>query len=121
LWISEHLNKCSSVVIFILMQTTRKQGIETYNPKVLQAPEVFYLLSDPTRLKIIQTLSKTKEMCVSEIQSETDVTLSAVSHQLSMLEARCIVEKCRYGRTICYCINKKNPIAKKILRILKII
>ena len=78
-------------------------------------------MSDPSRIKILEALSSDKEFCVTDISKKTDVTLSATSHQLSKLELMGIVKKCRYGQNICYCLNRKNNLNKKIIRILKLI
>lgn len=98
------------------MVTKLKQLSKTH-----EKAEIFRLLSDPSRIKILEALSSDKEFCVTDISKKTDVTLSATSHQLRKLELMGIVKKCRYGQNICYCLNRKNNLTKKIIRILKLI
>jgi len=70
--------------------------------KTIKASEIFKTLSDPTRLKILQLLMRTKEMCVHEIAEGAGASNSATSHQLAKLEDRGIVKSFRMGQTICY-------------------
>jgi DNA-binding transcriptional ArsR family regulator len=46
--------------------------------------EIFKVLGDPTRIRIIYLLSKC-EMCVCDIASALDISQSAISHQLRLL------------------------------------
>ena len=64
------------------------------------------LASDPTRLKIITLLKKNHELCVSELASILNITISAVSHQLALLERHDIVYSEKMGQTVCYYLNR---------------
>ncbi|MFA6391288.1 MAG: metalloregulator ArsR/SmtB family transcription factor [Patescibacteria group bacterium] len=70
------------------------------------------VLSDPTRIKILLLLKHYKEICVSDIASILDVSVSAVSHQLSMMERSNIVTKYKMGKHVCYLleINDKKMV-----------
>ena len=46
--------------------------------------EIFKVLGDPTRIKILELLSH-EDMCVSNIAEMLDMTHSAISHQLRQL------------------------------------
>ena len=74
-------------------------------------------ISDPNCLKIIDVLSKDENPCVGDITKEVDISISAVSHQLSKLKAMNIVATKRVGQNICYSIAKSDnaEIAKKLL------
>jgi DNA-binding transcriptional ArsR family regulator len=96
------------------MNTQNKQQM-TYD-----RASIFSLLADPTRLNILDVLNSNKEICVSDIADELNISLSATSHQLGKLELLGVVEKCRYGTTICYCLNKKKLLTKKILKFIKL-
>lgn len=63
--------------------------------------EVFQVLSDETRLKILRTLQK-KELCVSDIVNATEVSQSAVSHQLRVLRQMDLVRSQRRGKNVYY-------------------
>jgi len=79
---------------------------------------LFSLLADSTRVNILRTLTQTKKICVGDLASKINLSLSATSHQLRKLEFLGVVEKCRYGQEICYCLNKKSLLTKKIMRLL---
>jgi len=63
--------------------------------------EIFQVLSDETRLRIIRALEK-QELCVSDIVKKTGVSQSAVSHQLRILRQIDLVRSQRRGRNIYY-------------------
>ncbi len=75
-------------------------------------------ISDPNCLKIIDALSKESNPCVSDITKGLDISISAVSHQLSKLKAMGIVNTKRSGQTICYSLsNTQNAeFVKKLLK-----
>lgn len=83
--------------------------------------EIFKLLSDPTRLKIlIMLFNSEEELCVNEIADYVEVTHSATSHQLSKLEDRGIVSCERHGQTMCYKIiyNEDTYKIKRMINLL---
>lgn len=87
---------------------------------VIKTTTVFKILSDPTRFKMLCLLSKNKKgLCVGELADAVDISHSAVSHQLSKLEAHNIVESFREGQEMCYELQK-NEFTKNMLRIMKI-
>ncbi len=66
--------------------------------------EFFKAFSDPSRLKIIQALSK-HELCVCEIADIAGMTQSAVSHQLRYLKNIDILSCRREGKSIIYSLK----------------
>jgi len=83
----------------------------------------FRLLSDPTRLKILNLLiSEDREFCVYEIANTISVSPSATSHQLAKLEAYEIVDCYRDGQTMCYtlCNNKRTKLITQLLDLVNI-
>lgn len=64
--------------------------------------DLFGMLSDPTRLKILTYLQDHDEVCVSDLADWTEISESAVSHALRLLRAHGIVETRREGRWIFY-------------------
>lgn len=85
---------------------------------ILQASNTLKIISDPTRLKILNVLAEQNdEMCVYEIAEAIGMTHSATSHQLSKLEDRGIVESTRDGKNMCYCLTK-NSLTNKIIYII---
>ena len=73
-----------------------------------QKSELYFIGSDPTRLKIIYLLKSNKEVCVSDIAKSLDMTISAISHQLSFLERHGLVGSRRMGKMVCHFLIKKN-------------
>ncbi len=69
---------------------------------VEQAAERFRLLSDPTRLRLLNELDLAGELAVGEVAERAGVGLSNTSKHLRQLERQGIVAKRRQGTTILY-------------------
>ncbi len=69
--------------------------------------ELFKILGDATRLRILFTLVK-GEMCVCDIVELVDVTQSAVSHQLRVLKQARLVKYRREGKSVIYSIADEH-------------
>ena len=63
--------------------------------------ELFKVLSDETRTRILHLLSR-REMCVCDIAAFLDISESAVSHQLRYLRTAGIVKNRREGTVLYY-------------------
>ena len=63
--------------------------------------EMFHVLGDPTRLKMLYLLMK-HACCVRDLAILVGVSESAISHQLKLLKDRRIVEARREGTTMYY-------------------
>lgn len=87
---------------------------------IKKAADVFKLLSDPTRLRIITLLIANKKLCVNEIADLAGSSQSATSHQLAKLEASEIVVSFRMGQTMCYEIKNSN-LTKEIKKTIHLI
>lgn len=72
--------------------------------------EIFRVLGDPTRVRILNALSRT-EMCVGDLAAQLGVTESAVSHQLRLLRSARIVRPRRDGRMIFYSLDDTHVLA----------
>lgn len=64
--------------------------------------------ADPTRVKILLLLYRYKKLCPSDIAKILDVTPSAVSHQMRVLEATKLVKKVKLGKIITYSLIQPN-------------
>ncbi len=62
--------------------------------------ELYRIFADSTRIRILYVLFE-KEVCVCDIASILDMTVSAVSHQLRVLRSAHLVRFRREGKT-CY-------------------
>jgi len=63
--------------------------------------DLFQLLSDPNRIKILYALSR-EEVCVCDLSALLGMSESAISHQLRLLRALRLVTSRRAGRVIYY-------------------
>jgi len=64
--------------------------------------EVFGLLSDPNRLRLLASLLEGGELCVCDLAAAVDMGQSAVSHALRLLRAHRVVKVRRAGRMAYY-------------------
>lgn len=77
--------------------------------EVEKVSQLFKVLSDPTRLKILNALSE-GELNVTAIGQELAMEQSAVSHQLKLLRENRVVKSRREGKTILYSLDDEHVI-----------
>ena len=75
--------------------------------KLSRISEIFKILGDPTRIKIMYSILKT-ELCVCDIAEAIDMTPSAVSHQLRNLKQLRLVTSRRSGKEIYYSLADEH-------------
>ena|SRR3989344_2778266 len=80
---------------------------------------IFEALGDPGRFRIFKLLIKNHDICVSDIADVFDITISAASQQLKILERVGLVERMKMGQMVCYEV-KDNSITKYIVGLLKV-
>lgn len=73
-------------------------------PSVAALADTFKVLGDPTRVRILDALSKA-ELCVCDIAALLGLTESAVSHQLRVLRHVRLVRSRRDGRMVFYTLD----------------
>jgi len=66
--------------------------------------EVFKVLGDPTRIRIIHALSQC-DLCVCDIAEALNMTQSAISHQLRLLRALQLVKYKKEGKSVIYSLD----------------
>ena len=69
--------------------------------------DVFKVLSDPTRTKIVFALSRA-ELCVCDIATLVGLSVSAVSHQLRLLRGLGLVKYRKEGRLAYYSLDDEH-------------
>lgn len=69
--------------------------------------EFFNAIKDPTRLKILQSLS-ISEMCVCDIAASLSMSQSAISHQLRLLRKTQLVKHEKKGRMVYYSLKDNH-------------
>ncbi len=75
------------------------------NPRTVDAvSDVFRLLGDPTRVRIVDALTH-GERCVCDLAALVGLTESAVSHQLRLLRTARLVRARRAGRMAYYSLD----------------
>ena len=74
---------------------------------LLGAAEIFKMLADPNRLRLLQALSL-EELCVCDLAALVDVTDSAVSHQLRLLRNARLVKSRRAGKMVFYQLDDEH-------------
>lgn len=81
---------------------------------ILSLTEIFKVLADSTRLKIVFALLD-RELCVSELCRMLSFSQSAVSHQLRVLRDSHLVKFRKHGKSVFYSIDDDHVSA--ILRL----
>lgn len=74
---------------------------------ILNVSEMFKILSDPTRLRVLYALAAS-EMCVQDISSLAGVSQSAVSHQLRILRNSRLVCYRKSGKQVFYSLDSES-------------
>lgn len=69
--------------------------------------ETFKILGDPTRVKMLQLLSR-RELCVCDLAAAVGMGQSAVSHQLRLLRGARLVKYRREGRMVRYSLDDEH-------------
>ncbi|MEJ2580777.1 MAG: metalloregulator ArsR/SmtB family transcription factor [Acidobacteriota bacterium] len=79
--------------------------------------EHFALLAGETRLKIIELLAESDELCVCDLATVLEMTPAAVSQHLSRLRSGRLVQSRRDGMTIYYRIAE-NSVGRSTVKLL---
>jgi DNA-binding transcriptional ArsR family regulator len=69
---------------------------------VFELADMFSLLGDPGRLRLLAGLLEVGELCVCDLAATTGLSESAVSHALRLLRAHRVVQVRRAGRMSYY-------------------
>ena len=78
-------------------------------PAVDSVAEVFKLLGDPTRVRLLDALGQ-GERCVCDLAALVGISESAVSHQLRLLRGARLVRVRRAGRLAFYALDDHHVI-----------
>jgi ArsR family transcriptional regulator len=72
--------------------------------QILQTANLFKLIGEPSRLKILLSLFD-NELCVCDLAATSESTISAVSHQLRLLRNARLVKFRKEGKMIYYSLE----------------
>ena len=91
------------------LKSTEEKGKNTIDfideeEEILLLSEIFKVLADPTRLKIIYALSK-GALCVCDIAQKLNMTQSAISHHLRLLRNLRLVKYRKEGKQVIYSLD----------------
>lgn len=70
--------------------------------------ELFKLLGDPTRARILHALLEAGELCVCDLAETIEIPESRLSHALRLLRTAGIVKNRRDGRMIYYSLDDSH-------------
>lgn len=76
-------------------------------PKACQVAQIFKLLGDTARVKILQSLSS-RELCVCELAAILEMSQPAISSQLRLLRNAQLVKCRRQGKLIHYSLDDSH-------------
>ncbi|AFS77209.1 HTH transcriptional regulator, ArsR family [Gottschalkia acidurici 9a] len=85
-----------------IVNTMKKENLS--EETVIELSKIFKALGDPTRLKIIYSLSK-RELCVCDIALLLEMNQSAISHQLRVLRNLRLVKYRKEGKSAVYSLD----------------
>jgi len=74
---------------------------------IFQLSDFFKIFGDTTRVKILYALDK-DELCVCDISTLLNMTISAVSHQLKILREANLVKTKRVGKVVFYSLADEH-------------
>lgn len=76
----------------------------------LRLAEIFKVLGDKTRIKLLSLLACEKELCVCDIAAALDMQQSAISHQLRVLRAARLVKFRKDGKEAYYSLDDDHVV-----------
>lgn len=69
--------------------------------------EFFKVMADPTRIRLLMAL-ESNEFCASDLANLTQMSRSAVSHQLKTLKTAKLIKSRKEGKTVYYSLDDEH-------------
>ncbi len=92
-------------------QSVKRIGRRMMSPAAVQRlATTFKVLGDPTRIKILDALSK-EELCVCDLAALMEMSSSAVSHQLRVLRDARLVKYRKEGKMAFYSLDDAHVLS----------
>lgn len=102
-------DKCD--VLCVNFESVKKVQENTLDCETLASmSEIFKVLGDPGRVKIVHYLSKS-ELCVCDLAQLLSMSVSAVSHQLRILRDKRLVKYRREGKIVYYSLDDNHIVS----------
>lgn len=101
------MNKIAPVCEVEIIDKAKVRATKSKLPGInetMQIAEIFKILGDPTRLKIILALIE-NELCVCDLSAVAGASVSAVSHQLRLLRNVKLVKYRKENKMVYYNID----------------
>lgn len=92
-------------------QITKLRDILQHESQLVEMSQLFKILGDVTRLKIMTLLTQREEMCVEDIIRCMNMEQSAISHQLRKLKAHHIVKSRKSGKHVWYSLEDHHVLS----------
>ena len=94
------------------MESNKKILSKIPEEQINSVSDLFSILSNPARLKILWFLKKNKSSSVHRIHEELKISQSSVSQHLSLLKLHKLVIEERHGKEIHYKLTASKKISK---------
>jgi DNA-binding transcriptional ArsR family regulator len=79
-----------------------KKKVSKIDNKILELSQLHDICADPTRMRLMYLFSANSQLCPTDISNVLDLSMSAVSHQVRVLEEAGMLDKVKMGKMICY-------------------
>ena len=91
-----------------MVEDARKHRLD--DETSLRLAEIFKILGDTTRIKLLSLLAVKKEMCVCDIADALEMGQSAISHQLRVLRGARLVKFRKEGKEAWYSLDNDHVV-----------
>ncbi|MDN5331730.1 MAG: ArsR family transcriptional regulator, lead/cadmium/zinc/bismuth-responsive transcriptional [Tepidanaerobacteraceae bacterium] len=105
----ENKNKAPDMCDIFCIDEEKVKKLSGTIPHTNELAELFKVLADETRLKIVYLLSQ-DELCVCDIAAVLGLTVSNVSHHLRVLRVAHLVKFRREGKQVYYSLDDDHVI-----------
>ena len=92
---------CDCEIIHKDKVTLAKKSLKKFK-EIGDLTNFYKSIADETRLKILCLLDKCESMCVCDISVALNMTMSAISHQLSYLKNNKLIKSNKTGKIVFY-------------------
>lgn len=97
-------------VFAVNREAVNRVKAESLEPIMVQRlAEIFKILGDQTRIKILSALDR-HELCVCDLAAILEMSSSAVSHQLRVLRSASLVKYRREGKMVYYSLDDQHVV-----------
>ena len=103
---NNQIKLCSETVVDLHKVREVRQHLPSLG-EISSLAETFKILGDPTRLKIVLALAK-EELCVCDLATLFELSVSAISHQLRLLRGMKLVKYRKAGKMVYYSLDDEH-------------